>query len=225
MQIMNLNQILKITNFKDFMQTKKLYKSKEKRIAGIPSKESFNPPLIDHPRVVYYIYIPIIIALFLYSTIFLYIKLWQYLVCFTGAIIFWTVFEYALHRYVLHANPKSKILQQILYKTHWVHHEYPNDNRFVLMSPLVSLLGGVVFYVLCLLIFGPVFCYPVLMALVSIYVAYEWMHFAAHNYHFNNRLFKKLKKHHLLHHFKDNEKGFGFITTQWDELTGTDFKD
>jgi len=196
------------------MANKKLYQSKEKRIKVIPGKGLFNPPLIEHPKSVYFIYIPIIIGLFVYCVVFLKILFWQFLLCFVGALIFWTVFEYLLHRYVLHANPKSEMLRQFLYKTHWIHHEYPNDNRFVLMSPLVSLLGGLLFFIVCRLLFGPVFCYPVLMSLIIIYVGYEWMHFAAHNYHFNNALFIKLKKHH----------GFGFITTQWDELAGTDFE-
>jgi len=205
------------------MATKKLYVSKEKKAKHQPEKGRFNPPLIDHPKFVYIIFIPIIIALFIYSFFVLKITTLQFLFCFVGTLAFWTAFEYALHRYVLHANPKSKAFRDFLYKTHWIHHEYPNDNRFVLMSPLVSLAGGVAFFVLCRLIFGAVYCYPILMCLIIIYVVYEWMHFAAHNYHFNNKLFIKLKKHHLKHHFKDNDKGFGFITTQWDEWTGTDF--
>jgi len=205
------------------MANKKLYKSKVNRINPIPGK-GFNPPLIEHPKSIYYIYLPIIVVLCLYCIFFLNIHLWQYILCFVGALSFWTVFEYLLHRFILHANPKNKTLRQFLYKTHWIHHEYPNDNRFVLMSPLVSLFGGLMFYLVCRILLGPVFCYPVLMSLITIYVVYEWMHFAAHNYHFENALFMKLKKHHLKHHFKDNDKGFGFITTQWDEWAGTDFE-
>ncbi len=206
------------------MSNKKLYQSKIERIEPIPGKSFFNPPLIEHPRSIYLIYIPIIIALQVYSIYFLDIYWWQYLLSFAGALAFWTIFEYLLHRFVLHANPSNKILRQFLYKTHWIHHEYPNDNRFVLMSPLLSLLGGLMFYGLCRLLFGAVFCYPILMSLIIIYVVYEWMHFAAHNHHFNNKWFMKLKKHHLKHHFKDNDKCFGFITTQWDEWSGTDFE-
>lgn len=207
------------------MANKKLYVSKESRVQKIPKTGLFNPPLIEHPKSVYYIYIPIIAVLFIYSLLALQISWYIYLVAFVGSLAFWSAFEYFLHRFVLHANPKNKYLRQFLYKTHWIHHEYPSDNRFVLMSPAVSLAGGVLFFIVCRLLFGPVYCFPVLASLITIYVAYEWMHYAAHNYNFKNPLFQKLKRHHLLHHFKDNEKGFGFITTQWDELTGTSFNE
>jgi len=204
---------------------KKLYVSKENHLKNIPKTGLFNPPLIEHPKSVYYIYIPVIILLLFYSLFALQIKWWIYLLAFIGSLAFWTAFEYILHRFVLHAKPKNKYLRQFLYKTHWIHHEYPNDNRFVLMSPMVSIAGGVLFFITCRFLFGPVYCFPVITSLITIYVVYEWMHYAAHNYNFKNPLLQKLKKHHLLHHFKDNEKGFGFITTGWDDLTGTSFTD
>ncbi len=172
---------------------------------------------------VFYFYIPVIIGLLIYSILKFDIHWTVYLYSLLGCVLFWSAFEYVLHRYLLHARFKNEKLNKMLYDFHGIHHDYPNDNRFILVGMHISIPAGIALFFVARIIFGETNVFPVFSMLLIVYCIYEWMHFAAHNYNFENKWFQKLKHHHLKHHFKDNKRGFGFITTKWDELSKTDF--
>jgi sterol desaturase/sphingolipid hydroxylase (fatty acid hydroxylase superfamily) len=46
------------------------------------------------------------------------------------------------------------------------------------------------------------------------------VHHAIHHWKFENKLFKKLKRHHYIHHARDT-KNIGMVTTFWDHVFGT----
>lgn len=53
-------------------------------------------------------------------------------------------------------------------------------------------------------------------------VLYEWAHFLAHTgYVPKSRYFRMMRKHHLLHHFKNHNYWYGFLTPIIDRLMGT----
>src|ERR1700728_1421659 len=58
---------------------------------------------------------------------------------FFSGILFWTVFEYTLHRYVFHFEPEEGLLKRVHFLIHGIHHAYPRDSRRLVMPPSVSI--------------------------------------------------------------------------------------
>jgi sterol desaturase/sphingolipid hydroxylase (fatty acid hydroxylase superfamily) len=44
-----------------------------------------------------------------------------------------------------------------------------------------------------------------------------------HHANFKSGWFKKIKDHHMLHHYSDPEKGFGVSSAIWDDIFGSGF--
>ena len=55
------------------------------------------------------------------------------------------------------------------------------------------------------------------------YLIYGTMHFAIHAWNPPYRWMKPLWRNHHLHHYKNEQQGFGVSTTLWDRLFGTMF--
>ncbi|GAB2220336.1 hypothetical protein Droror1_Dr00007981 [Drosera rotundifolia] len=55
------------------------------------------------------------------------------------------------------------------------------------------------------------------------YLAYDLVHYYIHAAKANNVLIRRFKKHHLLHHYKDQSKGFGVTSPFWDHVFSTSF--
>jgi sterol desaturase/sphingolipid hydroxylase (fatty acid hydroxylase superfamily) len=53
------------------------------------------------------------------------------------------------------------------------------------------------------------------------YFCYEWLHFQAHHRRPRLRLFRYLRKYHLLHHYQTPEHRFGVTTPLLDVIFGT----
>src|SRR5688572_9380079 len=67
-------------------------------------------------------------------------------VVFVAGLLFWTLFEYLMHRYVFHWVSESPRVQKFIYTAHGIHHEYPRDTHHLFMPPLVSAVLAVVLY-------------------------------------------------------------------------------
>ena len=55
------------------------------------------------------------------------------------------------------------------------------------------------------------------------YLMYGTMHYAIHAWSPPFKWMKPLWRNHHLHHYKEQEKGFGVSTTIWDRVFGTMF--
>jgi sterol desaturase/sphingolipid hydroxylase (fatty acid hydroxylase superfamily) len=55
------------------------------------------------------------------------------------------------------------------------------------------------------------------------YLLYASMHYAIHAWNPPFKWMKPLWRNHHLHHYKDEEKGFGVSSTFWDHVFGTMF--
>lgn len=136
----------------------------------------------------------------------------------------WSIMEYTLHRFVFHYHPKSKSGKRIHFILHGVHHDYPSDSKRLVMPPGASIPLALLIYWLCLLVFGSVYSSPFFSGFVLGYIIYDMSHYAVHHLNYKNKLFRAIKKHHMLHHYKDPNSGFGFTSKVWDKAFGTDFK-
>ena len=112
----------------------------------------------------------------------------------------------------------------MLYVIHGAHHDYPNDPKRLVVPPVVSLLGGVLLYWMSYALFGRVYASPFFASLVLAYLIYDWFHYVSHHVKVKNKYVRMLIKHHLEHHYKDPDSGYGFTTKFWDVIMNTMFK-
>ncbi len=178
---------------------------------------------VTNPSLQYLVFVPLILIVLAYSFFVAKISYWNFLLGFSGSIIFWPIFEYSTHRYFFHANPKNKWLRKVLDSAHWAHHEYPKDNRIMLINPLVSLPAAIVVYVLSYFLIGQ-YAHPFIAGVMAIYLLYDWFHFASHNKNYKNWWFQLMKHHHMKHHYQNPTKNYGFTSTIWDKILATEIE-
>ncbi|MCS6979152.1 MAG: sterol desaturase family protein [Flavobacteriales bacterium] len=139
-------------------------------------------------------------------------------------LVSWSFFEYALHRWVFHWQPQSAWGRRLHFIVHGVHHDYPNDALRLVMPPGFSLPLAILIFALCWWIWGPLWVFAYFPGFVLGYLVYDNLHFAVHHFNFKNVWFQKLKRHHMMHHYRDPERGFGFTSPFWDKVFGTDYE-
>jgi len=173
-----------------------------------------------HPATPLLLYMPVVGYM-------LYLSVWQRKLSilpvgglFVLGILLWTLFEYLIHRYIFHYEPKSRLGKRLHYIVHGVHHDYPNDARRLVMPPSISVPLAVLFYILFLLIFGHL-APSVFAGLVFGYVCYDMLHYATHHFSMKRGPWLWLKQYHLRHHYKDDDAGFGISSPLWDYVFGT----
>lgn len=174
-----------------------------------------------HYSVPFFFYIPVI-CFFLYQAIVVKeMNALHFLWILPMITIFWSWLEYFLHKHVLHRKEDGSPTIELANKVHEAHHAYPNDSYRLAVHLWASIPGGIVFYGLCFLIFGSYLADAVFAGLVFYYLVYEFAHISAHKINSDNPILKKIKQHHLKHHFKDDSKDFGFTFKFWDKIFGT----
>ncbi len=132
--------------------------------------------------------------------------------------VFWTLFEYWLHRVVFHFEPYySPLGMRLHWMIHGVHHDHPNDPLRLVMPPSVSVpLGALVlgaFWLRARLRRGARLRRR---ASSSGYLAYDMLHYHVHHHTPRTALGHKLRELHMRHHFQDDERGFGISAPYWD---------
>jgi len=142
---------------------------------------------------------------------------------FLGGVGIWTITEYVLHRFLFHYEPPGKLGKRLHFIFHGVHHDYPNDSWRLVMPPIVSLPLAILFYFLFReLVAGDKF-FAFFAGFISGYLAYDMLHYAIHHAPMKGKIWVALKTHHLKHHFKTPDKGYGVSSPLWDYIVGTQF--
>ncbi|SEK21636.1 sterol desaturase family protein [Parapedobacter koreensis] len=136
----------------------------------------------------------------------------------------WTISEYLLHRFVFHFEPKGKFMERIHFIFHGVHHDYPKDRLRLVMPPSASIPMAIVIYFIFRLFFSVYVMNAFFPGFMLGYLFYDMTHYAIHHANFRGGIWKKIKQHHMLHHYSDPEKGFGVSSAFWDGIFGTGFK-
>jgi sterol desaturase/sphingolipid hydroxylase (fatty acid hydroxylase superfamily) len=141
----------------------------------------------------------------------------QTLGLFFGGVIFWTLTEYFLHRYVFHWTNDSAVGRRIHFMLHGVHHDFPSDKDRLVMPLLTSTPLALVFYVLFYVALGGVrLAEPWFVGFGIGYLCYDGTHYAVHHFKQTSRIGRFLKRHHMLHHHADHDGGFGVSSPFWD---------
>jgi sterol desaturase/sphingolipid hydroxylase (fatty acid hydroxylase superfamily) len=175
-----------------------------------------------HPLVIWGMYLPVIILLLYYSFTKFNFTFSYILLVFLSGMFSWTLFEYLMHRFAFHYVAHSPGAQRIIYIIHANHHEYPRDKDRLFMPPVPSFITAVIAFALQYLVFANN-TYMFFSGFLLGYLIYGTMHYAIHAWNPPFKWMKPLWRNHHLHHYKEQEKGFGVSTTIWDRVFGTMF--
>lgn len=142
---------------------------------------------------------------------------------FIFGLAFWTLAEYVLHRWIFHYHPTSAWGQRIHFIFHGVHHDYPKDRLRLVMPLSASIPMAAIIYFILSWFFGEFTLSAFFAGFLFGYLIYDECHYAMHHANFKSGLFKRIKDHHMLHHYADPEKGFGVSSYIWDVIFGSGF--
>jgi dihydroceramide fatty acyl 2-hydroxylase len=148
----------------------------------------------------------------------------SYIQYFVFGLAFWTLFEYALHRWVFHYHPTTKWGKRIAFIFHGVHHDYPKDRLRLVMPLSASIpLAALVYYLFTFFFSSDIILASFFSGFMIGYLIYDECHYAMHHANFKSGIFKRIKQHHMLHHYSDPEHGFGVSSALWDEIRRSGF--
>ena len=179
------------------------------------SKVHFLVPLI--------IFVPII-GFFIYEAFAVELGLAAFLGMFALGLFVWTLVEYVMHRFLFHYMPPDKPwAQRLHFIFHGVHHDYPSDAKRLVLPPSVSIPLAAIFYFLFNAILPANYISGFFPAFLLGYLFYDETHYAIHHFNFKGSIWKKIKQHHMLHHYQDPAKGYGVSSPLWDKIFRSDF--
>lgn len=171
------------------------------------------------PAITIAVYVPIISALIYWYATRFNPSLMNAVLWFAGGFVFWTLFEYIMHRFIFHFITDSPFVKRFHYLVHGVHHEYPRDHERLFMPPVPGLIILTVIFTLFYVILGK-YTFIFLPGLMLGYLTYAFMHYSMHKYR-PPRALRFLWTHHNLHHFKHSDKAYGVSSPFWDYIFGT----
>lgn len=180
-----------------------------------------------HPLVIWGMYIPIISFFLYYAHANKEISIGRIAYLFIAGMFAWTFFEYCIHRFAFHFIAKSEKAMKFIYIIHGNHHEYPRDRERLFMPPVPSLiLASTIFstiYFISYLLGVQAYAFAFFPGFMIGYLLYGTMHYAIHAWNPPFKWMKPLWRNHHLHHYKNEQQGFGVSTTLWDRVFGTMF--
>ncbi len=193
-------------------------------------KLAASPPLFEseflnffsrvHPSIPAIIFVPVIVAMEWLGADRGYAA-WE-LVLFSlagGAI--WTLTEYWLHRLFFHWEPDNAFGHRMHFVIHGIHHDHPNDKLRLVMPPAVSIPLAALFLGLFVLVFGAPLAFPIFAGFIAGYLIYDYTHYYVHHAVPKTQFGKRLREHHMRHHFQDHRYGYGVSSPAWDVVFRT----
>jgi sterol desaturase/sphingolipid hydroxylase (fatty acid hydroxylase superfamily) len=145
-------------------------------------------------------------------------------IAFWSGVLLWTFTEYALHRWVFHYQPTSRLGRRVHFLVHGIHHAYPRDSTRLVMPLMVSAPLAAMFWGLFGFIFGP-WRSGVFAGFLFGYLCYDMIHYATHHLPMRSRLGRALRRYHMNHHFVDDDTAYGVSNPLWDVIFATTPKD
>jgi sterol desaturase/sphingolipid hydroxylase (fatty acid hydroxylase superfamily) len=140
---------------------------------------------------------------------------------FAGGFLTWTLAEYWLHRTFFHWLPGGVWGERMHFLVHGVHHTWPRDKYRLVMPPAVSISLFWMFLGIFSVVVGRPYMWGFHAGFVAGYMAYDLTHYYIHHFSPRSEYGRTLKKHHMLHHFKDHGARFGVSSRMWDHVFGT----
>lgn len=139
---------------------------------------------------------------------------------FAAGVLLWTLFEYVLHRWAFHYQPKTDLGKKAHFLVHGIHHDYPRDRTRLVMPLTVSVPLAVVIFVALKSVMGTA-AFGLFAGFILGYVVYDSIHYATHHFTMRSGIGKFLKEYHLRHHYHDDHTAYGVSSPLWDVVFGT----
>lgn len=190
------------------------------------SPRMFQSDLVDlfsrtHPMIVPVLFVPGASVLFAYSVLRTDLGWIATTLLAIGGFVCWTIAEYWLHRLFFHWKAPGRWGERLHFLVHGVHHMWPRDKYRLVMPPAVSISLYFIFLGIWLVTLGPVYTWGFHSGFVVGYMFYDLTHYYLHHFNPRSDYGRRLKKNHMLHHFKDPSKRFCVSNMVWDRLFGT----
>jgi 4-hydroxysphinganine ceramide fatty acyl 2-hydroxylase len=179
------------------------------------SKVHFTVPL--------FVYVPLILFMTYWALFRAHLPMFTYIEMFAAGLFFWTFAEYVLHRFVFHYVPKPQWALRIHFIFHGVHHDYPSDAKRLVMPPSASIPMALGLYLLFNALLPANYIFGFFPGFILGYLVYDMTHYAIHHFNFKGGFWKRIKQHHMLHHYADASKGYGVSSPIWDKVFRSDF--
>ncbi|WP_242125481.1 sterol desaturase family protein [Sphingobium sp. Sx8-8] len=145
---------------------------------------------------------------------------WAGLGLFAAGLLIWTLFEYAMHRYLFHLKVEWPAVKWFVFLIHGNHHDNPNDPMRDMMPLSVSLPVAALVWGACLMLLGGPGTWLFLGFILG-YVVYDTVHYASHQWPMRGKLASALKRHHMRHHYVDEHGNYAISAIFWDRLFGS----
>lgn len=200
------------------MQFEKIHNKGQARLFENPILEALTKT--HHPALIWGMYIPLLGIMLYYAHQHIGYTYYQISMIFVLGLFTWTLFEYVAHRYLFHMKPHSELGKKIAYIMHGNHHHFPRDKQRLLMPPVPSLIIATMLFGMQYLVIQQA-AFVFFPGFIIGYLFYGSMHYAIHAFNPPFKFMKPLWRNHHLHHYKDEDKGFGVTTTLWDRVFGT----
>jgi sterol desaturase/sphingolipid hydroxylase (fatty acid hydroxylase superfamily) len=181
------------------------------------SKVHFFIPLV--------IYIPVIIYMIYKAFFVIGLGIGTFAWLFAAGVFTWTFVEYVLHRFVFHFVPKAEWALRLHFIFHGVHHDYPNDLKRLVLPPSASIPLATGFFFLFNALLPVNYVYGFFPAFIGGYLLYDMTHYAIHHFNFKSGILKKIKQHHIKHHYQEPSRGYGVTSDFWDKVFRSRFAD
>ncbi len=167
------------------------------------------------------IYLPIAIGLLSYAFIKAPLPKWKVAGMAVAGILFWTLLEYILHRFLFHFPAKSEFGKKLLRAIHGIHHQFPYDDDRLVIPPFfafwVAVTLGTIYYLLFGFWLGMAFLGGGMLG----YLYYDFVHYSTHHRKARFWWEKSQKRRHYIHHYLYPDACFGVTTGFWDWVFGT----
>jgi dihydroceramide fatty acyl 2-hydroxylase len=133
----------------------------------------------------------------------------------------WQIFEWAMHKSLFHwegNGPFTRRMHEIL---HGYHHKYPDDESRLVMPIGASLPVILVIVWLLWLLDAPAITVPYFVGMLFGYLWYDFTHWSTHFRKPRTEWGKRMRSHHMAHHFAAPDKNYGISHMWLDRLMGT----
>ncbi len=139
-----------------------------------------------------------------------------YFILIPCGMLFWTLIEYGLHRYVFHWRPQNTRLANIISGFHLVHHGQPRDPGCILARARITLPLSAIILGLTYGASGSASSAAgVTIGVWAGFLYYEWVHYRVHTSASTVGL-RGHRSRHFRHHFVDDTRCFGVTSPLWD---------
>ncbi|PWA47405.1 fatty acid hydroxylase 1 [Artemisia annua] len=134
-------------------------------------------------------------------------------------IFIWTLMEYSLHRFLFHIKTKTYWGNTLHYLLHGCHHKHPQDGLRLVFPPTATAILLFPLWNIVKLISTPAVAPALFAGILLGYVMYDVTHYYLHHGQPKSEVPKHLKKYHLNHHFRIQNKGYGITSSLWDKVS------